>query len=368
MRKILLFVLLLILLTIKFPTPTFALPCRIADSYTQCGEEVNVNGCKGDTGEQKTDWTANHTIIVQVFREDTSGAFVCNEETEYHCVDQGEKPGQCNNPPAIPPAPLRACSLANQICDETKDPIAVCQVAGEDCSSYSCQFYAAGIYKCQTSSSTPTTTSSNLCCPAGFGTGFFECPFGTDTSKQCCRRFDSGQYDVFDKIQCDNGRITGNYCCPEGYGTGAFNCKAFTDLKTQCCKREGFGKYDTQPKVECTITAVGIIGPPTPTPLPFSPACTGNNCETAIGNISTNPVNIITTLLKLILGISGGIALLLIIFSGYRMMTSQGNPEAIQGARETLTSAIVGLLFIIFSLVLLQVIGADILKIPGFGP
>jgi hypothetical protein len=45
------------------------------------------------------------------------------------------------------------------------------------------------------------------------------------------------------------------------------------------------------------------------------------------------------------------------------MMTSTGNPEAIQEAKERITSAIVGLLFIIFSLVILQVIGVDILQI-----
>lgn len=87
--------------------------------------------------------------------------------------------------------------------------------------------------------------------------------------------------------------------------------------------------------------------------------------ETAVGEISTDPAGLVNFLLKLVLGLSGGIAILLIIFGGYKMMTSQGNPEALQGARETITSAIVGLLFIIFSLVLLQMIGVDILKIPG---
>ena len=90
-------------------------------------------------------------------------------------------------------------------------------------------------------------------------------------------------------------------------------------------------------------------------------------CNTAIGPISTNPTEFIKRIFSFILGIAGGIALLLIIFSGYKFMTSQGNPEKIQGARETMTSAIVGLLFIIFSMLILQLIGVDILKIPGFG-
>jgi hypothetical protein len=49
-------------------------------------------------------------------------------------------------------------------------------------------------------------------------------------------------------------------------------------------------------------------------------------------------------------------------------MVSQGNPEKIQAAREQLTAAIVGLMFVVFSLVILQVIGYDILRLPGFKP
>jgi len=69
-----------------------------------------------------------------------------------------------------------------------------------------------------------------------------------------------------------------------------------------------------------------------------------------------------------VLAISGVVALIFIIVSGYRFMLSQGNPEAVQEARESLTSAIVGLLFIIFALVILQLITVNILHIPGFNP
>jgi hypothetical protein len=68
----------------------------------------------------------------------------------------------------------------------------------------------------------------------------------------------------------------------------------------------------------------------------------------------------------LILSIVGGIAILLIIISGYRLMVSQGNPEGIKSAREQLTAAIIGLLFVIFALVFLEVIGVNILGLPGF--
>lgn len=119
--------------------------------------------------------------------------------------------------------------------------------------------------------------------------------------------------------------------------------------------------------------------PPTPTPdqgtvktqgLP--PGCTATSSggcsqvETAIGTIPTDPSGLVQTIFRILLGLSGGVAMLLIIAAGYEMMTSQGNPEKVKGARERLTSAIVGLLFIIFSLAILQIIGVEILQIPGF--
>lgn len=88
--------------------------------------------------------------------------------------------------------------------------------------------------------------------------------------------------------------------------------------------------------------------------------------DTAIGTIPTNPIAFIERLFNIVLSIAGVGALGLLIYGGYNYMVSRGDPERIKGARETITSAIIGLLFIIFSLVILQVIAGDILNIPGF--
>ncbi len=105
---------------------------------------------------------------------------------------------------------------------------------------------------------------------------------------------------------------------------------------------------------------------------PAAPPCNqsdNGNClsvETGVGTISTQPANFVNSIYRILLGLAGGVALLLIIGAGYQMMTSQGNPEKVKEARERLTSAIVGLLFIIFSFTILQIIGVQILQIPGF--
>ena len=49
------------------------------------------------------------------------------------------------------------------------------------------------------------------------------------------------------------------------------------------------------------------------------------------------------------------------------MITSQGNPETVKKGQDQFSSAVIGLLFIIFSVLLLQFIGVDILSLPGFG-
>lgn len=104
---------------------------------------------------------------------------------------------------------------------------------------------------------------------------------------------------------------------------------------------------------------------PQGTPIQGRQVC--KTLDTAVGPIDTDPAKFVQQLFGIILSLAGGIAVLLIIYSGYQLMISQGNAEKVQGAKETLTSAIVGLIFIIFSLVILQIIGVDILRIPGFG-
>ena len=144
-------------------------------------------------------------------------------------------------------------------------------------------------------------------------------------------------------------------------------------------------------RYQCLLNTVEIADTPTPTLTSSLPPCAqwtnlegtpiplqdvektenkNKKCitvDTAVGEISVDPFEFVKSLMSILLSLAGGIAVLLIIVSGYRLMTSQGNPEAVKAAQEQLTSAIVGLLFIIFSLVILQVIGVDILKIPGFG-
>lgn len=93
----------------------------------------------------------------------------------------------------------------------------------------------------------------------------------------------------------------------------------------------------------------------------------GTATWTAFGCIQTDPQQLVGEVLRLGVGLGGGIAFLLILFGGFQILTSAGNPEKLTVGRELVTSAITGLLLVIFSIFLLRLIGYNILGIPGFG-
>ncbi len=99
-----------------------------------------------------------------------------------------------------------------------------------------------------------------------------------------------------------------------------------------------------------------------------NPFCTSGGSigvDTALGCVPVEIKAFVTWLLPKLFGIVGGISFLLMVYGFILMTTSQGDPKAVQGAKETITSAISGLLLSIFSLFILRLIMVDILHIPG---
>jgi hypothetical protein len=98
----------------------------------------------------------------------------------------------------------------------------------------------------------------------------------------------------------------------------------------------------------------------------YNPLCpSGNEINTALGCVPTEMNKFVPWLLKWLFGVAGGIAFLLMSYGFILIATSGGDEKKVQGARETITSAIVGLIVCIFSVFILQLIAVNILKIPG---
>lgn len=128
-------------------------------------------------------------------------------------------------------------------------------------------------------------------------------------------------------------------------------------------------KFDVSPKA--------AAAPPTVVNCTDTGTCTfsggvtcnageGQAIKTAIGCISTSPTELIKDLLTFIIAISGGIAFLMMLLGAFGMLTSAGNPESLNAGRERLTSAIIGLLFVIFAVLIMQIIGVGFLALPNF--
>lgn len=89
--------------------------------------------------------------------------------------------------------------------------------------------------------------------------------------------------------------------------------------------------------------------------------------STGIGCVPTEPKALVEGLLRYGTLSAGGIAFLLMILAALQMITAEGNPNTIKSAQERFYSAIIGLLLIIFSVLLMQVIGVDLLGLKDFG-
>lgn len=85
----------------------------------------------------------------------------------------------------------------------------------------------------------------------------------------------------------------------------------------------------------------------------------------AAGKIDENQSTSIVAFLELIrdwiLGFAGAAALFFIVYGGFLYMTSSGNQQKLEVAKKTLTYAILGLLLIILSRTILEIISGNFL-------
>lgn len=94
--------------------------------------------------------------------------------------------------------------------------------------------------------------------------------------------------------------------------------------------------------------------------------CGEGKIRIALGCIPAGNFNdLVVQILKLVISVSGGIAFLLMIFGGFKVLVSAGNPKGVQSGNEMITSALIGLLFILFSVFLLKLIGVTVFQLPG---
>lgn len=67
------------------------------------------------------------------------------------------------------------------------------------------------------------------------------------------------------------------------------------------------------------------------------------------------------------IGLAGTIMFLCILLNAYRIQFSQGKPETVKKAVDSLKSCLFGLLVILGAVLIVRIIGIDIIQIPGLG-
>lgn len=150
------------------------------------------------------------------------------------------------------------------------------------------------------------------------------------------------------------------------YGTACWvnRFKVTTDPTSQVLKIGTFGNTENPTNAQTTTPQTASIpGDAAGT----SCGDTTSGISTAIGCIHTKPQEFVADFMKFAIGISGGLAFLLMLGGAFQMITSGGNPDSLKSGQDRLTNAVIGLMLIIFATLLLQIIGVDILKIPGLG-
>lgn len=123
---------------------------------------------------------------------------------------------------------------------------------------------------------------------------------------------------------------------------------------------------ESQPLVQQTIDACEHVADAYKTDCS---ACTGPGKKgiwTGLGCISTDIKEFMQQIFTVAISLGGGFSFLLLIYGAFMFTTSAGDPKNAENAKGIITGAITGLLVIIFAAVILQIVGVDILQIPGF--
>ena len=83
----------------------------------------------------------------------------------------------------------------------------------------------------------------------------------------------------------------------------------------------------------------------------------GNVIAKGVATLDCLPV-VFQNVINAALTFAGIVAVFMIVYAGIRYITSRGDPKAVEGARNTLTWAIIGLVVVLVSFTIINLIGA----------
>ncbi|MBI3290138.1 hypothetical protein HYZ78_01950 [Candidatus Microgenomates bacterium] len=158
--------------------------------------------------------------------------------------------------------------------------------------------------------------------------------------------------------------LAGEYNCEPGYKPIGKGCSIYS-TKELCATAKHLqcvpDSSSTQPGNPANqVGPVGPVGPIGPTG-PQAPHFV--NFGQILGGIpgfkfaGGTTGEVIGEILKYLLVIAGFLLLLYLIYGGFQLMTSAGNPDKTKGAREIITRAVVGFVVIFVAYWVIQIVG-----------
>ena len=82
--------------------------------------------------------------------------------------------------------------------------------------------------------------------------------------------------------------------------------------------------------------------------------------------VSNDPLKFATSIYGIGLSLIGVIGLLSIIYGAFLVLTSQGDPTKLQNGKSYIVYALIGMALAVGGLAFYRIIGANIIKLPGF--
>ncbi len=283
-------------------------------------------------------------------------------------------------------------SQAGNLCDEIGETCCVGLMgSGRVCGNgLFCSVQVGnGVCQSQDPSTTACDQAGESCCNRGSLNGGYVCGGGftcTSQSAQGVCQLQNTSCDQEGESCCNRGTINGGHVCDAGlFCSDSVNggvCQtqnpgtlACDQEGESCCNRGLGGGYICGNDLFCsTQGGGGVCQKENPTPgnqggstsARIGVGCPVNHVSTAIGCIPIGSSSaLITFLLSWALGISGGVAMLALIYSGFLILTSSGDPKRLATGQELVVSSLSGIVLLAFSVFILRIIGVDILGLFG---
>jgi len=119
-----------------------------------------------------------------------------------------------------------------------------------------------------------------------------------------------------------------------------------------------------------SVTTTGIAYAESAAPTPVSgrwytmAGCINTSSNFDEKGAAGDVIEIVLT--RLVFSVVGGIAFLYLIYGSFLLMTSRSEPERLNHGKRVIYGAIIGVVFSLTSILLINLIASGILKIPGF--